>query len=388
MKKRLIFICLAAVLLAAFTAFGTYAAPTDETDRIYSIARDGDCLSFPAGSVQAVKGGAALGVDAVSVGIQKTADGVLVTLRSDNLSETFPGITGKVSETDYKTLSAYRLRDFEGTETEYGVATLEQVLGVDTTLILDGQDYRDEIAAEVKRLSAENKVKLRMREKGASAAAWSSENGIDVIGIYYGNIIFSAASHIKALSDVPGRWVQLQSGNFFSVLYNNYIMKKCAGLSVKPVCAMYDADLCGNRTDTTQGFDDIISRGFSVIETNQPALLVKYIAEVESSNTELSVLKEKALAALANGEYSLTSAERLSRAAQYADTVLNKNPSRLETEKACAGLLEAVKALSPPDGKDMQKNSLNVTPGKVIAVVIFGSLVIAAQVYVHKKKRK
>ncbi|MCQ2462442.1 MAG: hypothetical protein MJ177_03435 [Clostridia bacterium] len=387
MKKRLIIIFLTAVLLSAMF-FVCASAAENGGAQIICIARDGECVSCPAYSRQAIKNAARLGADAASVGVKKTADGVLVTLRSDELSAAFYGVTGKVSETDYKTLSSYRLKDFDGSETKYHVSTLSDVLKEEITLVIDGWEYRDEIAREVKELSAENRVKLRVRTDADEAALWSRENGIDVIGIYYGNIIFSAISHIKALSDGQDSWVQLQSGNFFSVLFNSYVMKKCAALSVKPVCAMYDAQLCGKRTDTVQGFDDIISRGFSVIETNQPALLVNYIRQADLQKKELEELNEKAKAALANGEYSSASSQRALQAVEQAQAVLGKTPSQLEIQRCTAELKAAVKALCPPDGDEIERDSLNVTPGKVIAVIIFGALVAAAQVYVYKKKIK
>ena len=42
--------------------------------------------------------------------------------------------------------------------------------------------------------------------------------------------------------------------------------------------------------------------------------------------------------------------------------------------------------------EDFQKGQLNITPAKVIAVIIVGALIFAAQIYVHKmqeeKKKK
>lgn len=396
MKKCKLTAVLLCFILTLFCSLPVFAAEAeisnDPVGRVMCMARDGDCESFPAGSVGGIKSCAEMGADFVSVGISRTADGVLVLMRDGELSRYCvrgdgAAARGLVSETDYSALSSYRLLNIDRTVSEYAPATFEQALDTGAALVLDGAwEYRDQIYSLAKLRGSLETVILRAEAGADEVTKWCSENaGMQVIGVYSGNIVFTAASYVNGLLDGGLEYVQLQSGNYFAVIYQNIVMKRF-GQRGRAVAAVYDKSLCGKRTDTAHGWDDLISRGYSVIETGQPRLLVSYIKELENEKASLSALAQRAERADLTG-LSAAGAGRLGEAVEDAALTLSSLCSREDIQRASAQLISALGALTPGDSADTQANSLNVTAGKIIAAVLGAVGVILAQAYVHRRQR-
>ena len=75
------------------------------------------------------------------------------------------------------------------------------------------------------------------------------------------------------------------STNGNGVLYDNFLMKRFVG-SKRAMVSMVNGR-CGKRADNEAGWDDLISRGYSVIETDFPAELTEYIRKTETAATDL-----------------------------------------------------------------------------------------------------
>ena len=75
------------------------------------------------------------------------------------------------------------------------------------------------------------------------------------------------------------------STNGNGVLYDNFLMKRFVG-NKRAMVSMANGR-CGKRADNETGWDDLISRGYSVIETDFPAELTEYIEKTETAATDL-----------------------------------------------------------------------------------------------------
>ena len=83
------------------------------------------------------------------------------------------------------------------------------------------------------------------------------------------------------------------------------------------------------------------------------------------------------------------SAKNLNAAiAQAENCITNKNTSLSKLQNSLSALDKALNSLSYKAAGDTQKGSLNITNGKIAAAVIFGLLILAAQIYVHKMQKK
>ena len=80
--------------------------------------------------------------------------------------------------------------------------------------------------------------------------------------------------------------------------------------------------------------------------------------------------------------------ENLTDALDYAVEALSKISSLDEYESAYSALLLAMNELSISRENDTQKGQLNITAGKIIAAVLVGSLILAAQIFVYKMQKE
>ena len=150
----------------------------------------------------------------------------------------------------------------------------------------------------------------------------------------------------------------------------------------------YDRDLCGQREDNASGWNELIEKGFSAIETNNIKSLVEYVNRADALNLSLRKLTEKAEKTDLS-VYSDVSADNLQKALRTAKAELERGVSSVgELESAKSQLLLAMNRLNLSDGKESQKGALNVTAGKVIAAVLVGAAILAGQIYVHKMQKE
>ena len=195
--------------------------------------------------------------------------------------------------------------------------------------------------------------------------------------------VFTVRSFVKKLSDMPA--VQLQSKNHFNVMYDSVCNSLYADIGA--IAPMYDPDLCGQRSDSEDGWNDLIKRNFSIIETNNLEAFVAY----KSNATELKKSLVDILSQAENinlDNYSQVSRENLADSIENARVLVNGGAvSCDELQKAQSQLMLAVNKLTLKQGEDTQKGALNITAGKVIATVLVGIAILAAQIYTYKMQK-
>ena len=387
--KKVIFVFLIiSVLLAAFS-FGSFAENEkldDNKGGVIVMSHRGNGTGYPSNSLEAVCAAAELGAQMISVSVQMPPDGVLVLAENVEFSEFSPEIQEAMNQGLYSV-------DLSVLECSH--PTLEETIksldGKAVLVIDNAWEYRDEISELVNSLGASDCVMLRTFESAKNIIRWKSESksNLSVIGIYDGAVIFNAISHLEKLSEAGEKLVQYQSKNYFNVMYGSLTANRFSkGDNAGAIAPMYEKDLCGQRNDNIVGWDEMLDRGFSVIETNLIEELLDYQAQNEKSFESLSGLIEDA-EKIDLQPYSSVSVKNFKKALESAKLICeNKNSSLGAKQEAYSDLFGAMDRFGLKSENDVQKGSLNVTPGKIAAVVIFGALILAAQVYVYKMKKK
>lgn len=383
--------------LAAFGAGQTAYDKITSADGIVSISHRGNTAEYPENSLEAVRSAQKIGADLISVSVGQTADEVLVLCDTTvPLSEICNIRTGNVRYLTYSDLSGYRLYDNSGRVSDYTFPTLEKTirsLGHSVLILDNAWAYRDEIYSLVKNVGAQDRVILRADVSSKEIAAWTRRNpGLFVIGVYKANIVFNAVSHFNRLSENGQPLIQYQNKNYFNVSFNSAVTSLFAGQKgARAVAAMYDPDLCGQREDNCVGWSEMIDRGFSAIETNTIESLVNYLQSREEAREALSSLLARA-ETVDETQFSAVSVKNFRTAYKKAGSVIENTRSSLaETEKAFSGLNESMNNLTFHTTGDVQKGNLNITAGKIIAVVLVGAAILAGEIYVykmHKPRRK
>lgn len=400
LKLKNIFILL--IISALFFSFSLSAMGTDEDDLLKKteksplicISYRGDTALYPENSLEGILSAEEKGAKGVSVGVKKTSDGIYVLTENKRLSAVTDAPYDSVSEITYNELQNYYLKDNTGAVTSYRMVSLSQTIGLtgDDFIIIADIDWaeREGIYELIKHYNAFDRVIIRVRENSSEVAEWMSSKSekVNVINIYKGNIIFSAISNFNKMSKTGTAFVQYQTKNYFGVVYGNFFTKRFNSENApKALAPMYDLELSGQRTDSQEGWNEIIEAGYSVIETNNPVSLVSYIERHEKSLQALSVLTEKAKNADLWSASQVTMKNRQD-AILLAETTLRGLSSLDEIEYAYSSLLLAMNENNIDAEEDTQKGHLNITAGKIIAILSVGALILAAQIFVYKMQQE
>ena len=396
-RRTFYILTLILVLLLSFTvtSFGISAEEKFENNRmgLISVSYRGDTENYPENSLEAILSAKEIGADMVSVGVQKTKD-VLILAEDENIGNFCNSKSESISASYWdQDLENCYLYDNSGKLTECKVACLYDALTVaeDIILILDiDSEDKDTVYDVVQHYGATGRVFLRFEENSSDIVQWvnSKETKPNVIGIYNGNIIWNAISHIENLSEVSSI-VHYESKNYFNVMYGSFVADRfSAEGKARALAPAYDRELCGQREDNASGWNELIEKGFSAIETNNIKSLVEYVNRADALNLSLRKLTEKAEKTDLS-VYSDVSADSLQKAIRTAKTEFERDVSSVgELESANSKLLTALNRLNLSDGEESQKGSLNITAGKVIATVLVGAAILAGQIYVHKMQKE
>ena len=242
--------------------------------------------------------------------------------------------------------------------------------------------------AEIASLGAKGGVYYRINESAGKVTAWAQSKNAKIIGYYKGNIYPLALSAISSYSKASkGAIVQMQTNNQDGVILHSTVTSSFAKHGAYGMFSFADSTRSAKRTDTARSWDDLISRGYTIIETAYPDDFAQYL----SSNTyERQKLEESINAALSTKTEGC-SPNRVSdykSALEKAQALLNDGSSATYAmADARAVLDEAVANITIQDGSQI-KGDLKFTPAR-IAWALFGiALVLSWQIFFRKRWAK
>ncbi len=400
-KKTAIFI-LSLILFTALSVSSVIAADasdiasdfSDGKKNIICIAHRGDWHSFPENSAEAIN--AAAEYDAVSVDVRLTADGKPVLMadeKVDRMSVDGEGksVSGKVSSFTLAQLKELYLRESNGgtdkKKTTCRIPELKEIYETAagrTAVMLNVQENDFKTVYDyVKALGKLDETVFRINAKTQKIIELTKDlDGVNVTGNYQGNIIFLATSAVKKYFAANIHTIEMGSTNGNGVLYDNFLMKRFVG-SKRAMVSMVNGR-CGKRADNETGWDDLISRGYSVIETDFPAELTEYIRKTETAATDL----EKNIDIYANTDlspYTSETEKAFSSALSAAKKTLDGRSSFSELTDARSALQSAHDSLKVGAKKNVALK-FRFTPVRIIAVVLCAAAFTGGTLFLRSKR--
>lgn len=400
-KKTAIFI-LSLILFTALSVSSVIAADasdiasdfSDDKRNIICIAHRGDWHSFPENSAEAINASAEY--DAVSVDVRLTADGKPVLMadeKVDRMSVDGEGksVSGKVSSFTLAQLKELYLRESNGgtdkKKTTCRIPELKEIYETAagrTAVMLNVQENDFKTVYDyVKALGKLDETVFRINAKPKKIIELTRDlDGVNVTGNYQGNIIFLATSAVKKYFAANIYTIEMGSTNGNGVLYDNFLMKRFVG-SKRAMVSMVNGR-CGKRADNETGWDDLISRGYSVIETDFPAELTEYIRKTETAATDL----EKNIDIYANTDlspYTSETEKAFSSALSAAKKTLDGRSSFSELTDARSALQSAHDSLKVGAKKNVALK-FRFTPGRIIAVVLCAAAFTGGTLFLRSKR--
>lgn len=404
-NRKLLSILLILTALLSLLTFSVSAMSASEAvesikknnNDIICIAHRGDWHNFPENSLEAIN--AVRFADVVSIDLKVTSDKQIVLMADDTVDRMCTdaqgkAVSGKVSSFSYGELMQFFLRQGNGSsdknKTDSKIPTFAKVLGLvgeDCAIMLNVElnDF-DTVYKEVEKLNAKGNVIFRLNAKNKDILAKVQSVNFDVAftGNYQGNIVFNATKTAKDCFGYNINTVEMGSKNGHGVLYDNFLMKRFSG-DRRAMVSMVNGR-CGKRTDNEIGWDDLISRGYSVIETDYPTELTEYIRTLNNAKHQLSSCYDL----YENTDlkpYTSDTEKAFTDALAQAKTELSSVSSKSDCDNARNALQTSHDSLKVGEKKAVTL-SFKPTAGRIITVVLCLAAFVASQIYLYKKRSK
>ncbi len=399
--KKTAYFILSIIILAVIAAPTAYAAAAEETvigfsdggSNIICVAHRGDWHSFPENSAEAVN--AALTCDAVSVDVKITADGVPVLMADDSVDRMCADkdgnpVSGAVSSFTLRQLKEFYLREADGgTKNPITKATVPELKEIfeltdgKTALMLNVSAENFKVVYDyVKDLGKTAEAVFRIDAKIKQIIELTKDTDVTATGNYQGNIIFLATSAAKKAFNNDIYTMEMGSKNGHGVLYDSFLMKRFSDRK-RAMVSMVNGR-CGGRPDNETGWDDLISRGYSVIETDYPTELTEYLRRASAAAVEL----EKLVDLYGDEDLSpyTTESEKAFSSALTASKQLLRSPSSFsELTDARYSLQSAYDSLTVGATKKVALQ-FKFTPGRIITVVLCAAAFTVGSLYLYNRK--
>lgn len=260
--------------------------------------------------------------------------------------------------------------------------------GMSVIVDADSIEEADEIYFSLTSLGAEKRVYYRIKVSAAKATEWAQSKGVKLIGYYKGNIFPIAVSAVNKYSkSADSAIIQLQTNNQDGVILHSSVTSGFAKHGALGMFSTVDSTRSAKRTDTARSWDDLISRGYTIIETAYPADFAEYLSANTAEREKLEASVNTALATSTDG-CPPNRVNTYESALEEASALLSDGSSATYAmADARAVLDEAVKNIKIPDGSKIQ-GDLKFTPGR-IAWALFGvALILSWQIFFRKRWAK
>ena len=265
-----------------------------KSNYVFVIAHRADWRNFPENSLEAIESAIQMGVDIVELDVHRTVDGELVVCHDKTIDRTTNG-KGKISELTLEYIKSRNLRAGHRAVTRYKMPTLAEALDKCNGRVLinidKGINYYDQILQMLIERNMVDQVIIKSSKPVADMKEFFSKNEKNML--YMPIINYNEKSWGKheqlfedyLASDLPMIAYEIC---WNSTLPNekkifNKVLKSGKRLWINTlwnsICGGKQADL---EDDAAVGnehkvYGKILSYGASMIQTDRPAMLIKYL---------------------------------------------------------------------------------------------------------------
>lgn len=268
------------------------------------------------------------------------------------------------------------------------VEAADSIVNNTAAIIIDASsiDDAEEKYNTVQTLGLKSKIYYRVKASASKVVNWalSKENQPALIGIYTGNIYFAALSFINRFGKYEyGNPVQLQTGNQDGVILHNTVTFMFEKTDTKGMFSFVNTAKSAKRTDSARSWDDLVARGYTIIETAYPTDFAEYLIQNTAEREKLAQSVKIALATQTEN-CKPNRIEAYNNALEAAQALLEDGSSaKYAMADARAVLDEAVKNIAVDDGSKIT-GDFKITPARA-AWALFGiALVLSWQIYFRK----
>ena len=428
--RRLFAFSLIFVIFLSISAFS--ASAEDELPPLYEIYKDHKSFTMvasrkgyfayaPENSLSAIRAAENSGADIIEIDIRTTADGVLILMEDETVTRTCYGYGENtvVSEMTYDEIKNLKLLFGQGgvnaKQTDETVPTLEDIFKdrkmdylsssslyteQKALLMLDFDwSIRDKISNLVIENAMQNEVIFYIDDASPEEiSAWKETLPFEpmIMTYFKGNVIFAATANIKNDAEIADG-IHLATKNPYGVIFGETVQNKAYESKIRTMATPCTPEICGTiMQDTEVWWDYLVSAGFNVIMTDNVAALRTYVDN--SHNIKALELEFAISECIRNWELPDFNQDKFldykrayTNAAEKAENLMSRDMSRAYSDIVTA-VYELRKATADIDlnYNEFENGTagLTITPVRILLCIAAVAVVLVAEIYVYKKKRK
>jgi glycerophosphoryl diester phosphodiesterase len=252
-------------------------------------AHRGDWRNAPENSMQALQNCIAMGVDIMELDLKKTKDGHLIIMHDNTIERTVKA-KGKPEDYTLAEIRKFRLRNGTGHATSHHIPTFEEMMiAAKDKIIIDidkGYVYFDEVIAILQKTGTLHQVIFNITKNlpfdSVKAAHPVIPEGLvlmPVVDVDYAQ----AAAVVNSYKGYPQTVIQLDFESDQSPLLREIPALKKAHVGIwfnsiwPESCGGHCDDVAVEEGKTDECWGWLQQKGASVIQTDRPAAMVKYL---------------------------------------------------------------------------------------------------------------
>ena len=260
-----------------------------QTNKVLVVAHRGDWRNAPENSLQAFKNCIEMGVDMIEIDLKKTKDGELVLMHDETIDRTTNG-KGKPSDYTLEELRQFRLKNGLGRVTFHPIPTLKEVLALTKGKILinidKGYDYFQEVYALLEQTSTVKQAVIKSAYPYEKVKADQQEVLEKVIYMPIIDLESPEAEQLiaafkpmqpvaiecvfKQVTPEVLRLLKLIQQNGSKIWLNSLWPSLNAG---------HDDDTAVELEKPDESWGWLLEQGATLIQTDRPATLIRYLEE-------------------------------------------------------------------------------------------------------------
>ena len=426
--KKIIITLLTLVML--YSLAGISASAEDKKPALYEIyknhksytmvvSRKGNFTNAPENSLSAIHSAENAGADIVEIDIKTTADGVLVLMEDETVDRTCYGYGQNtvVSEMTYNEIKNLKLLSGQGgvnaEKTQETVPTLEEVFKERKTYYLSSValnseekslfmldfnwSIRDKICNLIVENGMQNEVIFYIDDaKPDEIKTWKESLPFEpmIMTYFKGNVIFAATANIKADAQIA-EGIHLATKNPYGVIFGKTVQNTAYDAEIRTMATPCIPEICGNlMQDTEVWWDYLISKGFNVIMTDNVAGLKAYIKDCKEKESALEEYFNDNIKGFSLPDFNSDKFLDYKRAYNNAlnDTLSILDDGSSARSDIVTAQYELQKAYNDifANYNELQKGTagMTVTPVRILLCIAAAAVIITAEIYVYKQKKK
>ena len=253
------------------------------------VAHRGDWRNYPENSIPAIESAIRMGVDIVEIDLKMTSDSVLVLSHDGTANRTTTG-KGPISTMTLDSLKKFNLRYAHGVKSPHKMPTLREALEVCKDRICvnidQGYQYYDQVIAITEELGVTDQILIKGKKTLAEVSAKTAEYEHNMMYMPIIDILYPKGADLFNQYMEAGE-VPLAYEVCFAELNDTArdcckkVVETGSKLWVNTLWASlnggYDDNAAFEAKDPAEIYDVILDLGTSIIQTDRPEMLIKYL---------------------------------------------------------------------------------------------------------------